>query len=166
MSDRPEIKHTALFEMDGLMREKLAEGGRVTFSPKGVSMRPMLNPRGDSVTLELPAERLRPGAVALFVSGDSDGGQKYILHRLVKRRKAGLVFMGDSRREADPPVREEDVIGVVTGFVHNGKSYTGREPGMRLYARWMVLTRNLRGPALWAQGAVLRIRRRLNKRGG
>ena len=47
MSETPEIKYAALSEMETLIREKLGNGGSVTFSPKGISMLPMLRSAGD-----------------------------------------------------------------------------------------------------------------------
>ena len=148
MIEAHEKRHTALAEMDPLMREKLKEGGCVTFSPKGTSMLPMLRSRGDSVTLEKPPARLKKGMVALFIARDPHGGTKYVLHRLVKLRGGRCIFMGDNRSSADEPVAPEDVIGVVRGFTRREKRYSGDETAYKLYSRYMVATRGFRRIAL------------------
>ena len=163
MSEAHEKKHTALSEMDPLMREKLREGGAVSFSPKGTSMLPMLRSSGDSVTLVEPPARLRKGTVALFVSTNADGERKYVLHRLVDIRKGRLVFMGDNRKRTDETVSRDSVIGVVSGFTRKGKEYSGREARIRLYSRYMVLTRSVRPPALKLLRSVIGMRKLFKK---
>ena len=153
----------ALSDMEGLIRAELDEGGSVSFTPRGGSMLPMLRANGDSVTLEKPPARIKRGTVALFVSGEG-GDKKYVLHRLVKarRKRDEYFFMGDKRDSADPPVRREDIIGVVTAFTSRGRHSRLKEPGYRLYSSWMVLTRNVRPVSFKVQSAAYRLWRKLS----
>ena len=161
MSAPLEIKHTALSEMEALMREKIEQGGSVTFSPKGKSMLPMLRSSGDSVTLIRPPARIKKGTVALFISKTGDEERKFVLHRLVKIKKDRLIFCGDNRRSCDEPVLYEDVIGVVSGYESRGKTYTERELWYRIYRRWMVATSSCRGAALGIQNFIYKIWKKL-----
>ncbi len=161
MSEAPEKMHTALSEMEAVIREKLEDGGTVTFSPKGTSMLPMLRSSGDSVTLTKPPARLKKGKVALFISTNGEGERRYVLHRLVKTGRKGLIFCGDNRITADDPVPAEAVIGVVSGYESRGRRYTERELWYRLYRRWMVCTRSFRRPALRFQNSVYRLWKKL-----
>lgn len=151
--------------MEELIRAELREGGRVSFTPRGGSMLPMLRGNGDSVTLEKPPERIKRGTVALFVLGSGDE-KKYVLHRLVsvKRKKNEYVFCGDKRTECDPPVKRENVIGVVTGYSSRGRTSDLKEPGYRLYSSWMVATRHIRPVSLKLQSAAWRAWRKLFRR--
>ncbi len=156
--------HTAaLDELFPLFSEKLAQGGRVSFSPKGTSMLPMLRVYGDTVTLKAPPARIKTGTVALFVSKNEDGSNKYILHRLVRQKGEELYFCGDHRREFDPPAERADIVGVVESYVSRGREHTVRELPYRLYSRWMVLTARHRGAALKAQDVVYRVWKKLRR---
>ena len=148
--------------MEGLIRSRLKEGGSVSFTPRGGSMLPMLRANGDSVTLTAPPERIKRGTVALFVlrSGDE---KKYVLHRLVSadRKKGEHVFMGDKRTDCDPPVKREDIIGVVTAFTSRGRASDMKEPGYKLYSAWMTATRRIRPVSFRLQSAAWRVWRKL-----
>lgn len=152
--------NTALSEIEDIMLGKLRAGGTVSFSPKGRSMLPMLRESGDSVTLKKPPEKLKKGAVALFTENEGDG-KRFILHRLVSRKKGLLFFCGDNRSECDPPVPYENVIGVVVSYVSRGKEHSLREPWYRLYSLWMVSTFRIRRVSVKAAKFIYRIWRKL-----
>lgn len=101
MSEEKRKLHAQLSQMEALMEEKLREGGSVSFSPKGVSMLPMLRAEGDTVTLEKPPARIKKGTVALFISREGDE-ERFVLHRLVKTRGGELVSAGIT---AGSPIR-------------------------------------------------------------
>ena len=147
----------ALDELSGIFSEKLCEGGSVTFSPRGASMLPMLRAYGDSVTLTAPPARLKKGMVALFVLNKEDGGVKYILHRLVKIKKSGLVFCGDHRLECDPEVSPEAVVGVLSSYRSRGKERSIKSLTYRLYSFFMVHTTRIRKLALKAENLAYRV---------
>lgn len=146
--------------MEPLMEEKLREGGKVTFSPKGVSMLPMLRSAGDSVTLEKPPARIKKGTVALFISNEGDE-RKYVLHRLVRVRGDEYFFCGDNRSECDAPVQRGDIIGVVTGYESRGKKRSVHALWYRLYSAGMVATCNIRPRAKKVQNIIYRAWKKL-----
>lgn len=152
--------HAQLIQMEALMEEKLREGGSVSFSPRGASMLPMLRAEGDRVTLEKPPARIKTGTVALFISREG-GEERFVLHRLVRRRGEELVFHGDNRLKPDPPVMAGDVIGVVTGYESRGKKRSLRAPWYLLYKGWMVLTSGFRAAAFKAQRAIYKAWKKL-----
>jgi|GEM_PF-1180514 len=157
----PKQHITELAELSGIFNEKLREGGSVTFSPRGVSMLPMLRAYGDKVTLVKPPVLLKKGTVALFILKNAEGGSKFVLHRLVKIKDDKLIFCGDRRLDCDPPVEYGDVVGVVSEYWSRGRQHTVREPLYRLYSFWMVHTVKVRGAAQKLQDAVYRIWKRL-----
>ncbi|MBQ4167123.1 MAG: hypothetical protein II590_02845 [Clostridia bacterium] len=160
MSEEKRKLHAQLSQMEALMEEKLREGGSVSFSPKGVSMLPMLRAEGDTVTLEKPPARIKKGTVALFISREGDE-ERFVLHRLVKTRGGELVFCGDNRREPDPPVKKEAVIGVVTAYESRGKAHSPSEPWYRLYSFWMVATSPFRSISMKAQRVIYNVWKKL-----
>ena len=163
--ERPGAKRhiAALSELSGLFTEKLAEGGSVSFSPRGISMLPMLRAYGDEVTLKAPPARLKTGMVALFVSEREEGERKYILHRLVKIKGEELTFCGDRRRECDPPVKRDALIGVVNSYKSRGREHSVNELPYRLYSRWMVWTVPVRKASLALQERVYKLWKKLKK---
>ena len=163
MDEAKRTVHTELKAMEGVMREALASGGEVSFSPKGRSMLPMLREAGDSVTLVSPPEKLKRGTVALFVSDDG-GEHRFVLHRLVKKDGSRLVFCGDNRRESDPPVEKSAVIGVVSRYESRGRAHSLKEPWYRVYSAWMVATSGVRRAALKLQAGVYRLWKKLKGR--
>lgn len=145
------------------MLEKLAEGGSVTFSPKGSSMLPMLRSSGDSVTLEKPPAKLKKGTVALFILND-ERGRRFILHRLVRVKDGLYTFCGDNRYTHDTPVPYENILGVVTAYERCGKKRSLKEPWYRLYKLFMVSTYRIRRFSLRLERLVYRVWKRLTGR--
>lgn len=151
----------ALDELSALFLEKLREGGSVTFSPRGTSMLPMLRAYGDSVTLTAPPARFKRGMVALFVLNKDDGTAKYILHRLVRIKKEGLVFCGDHRSECDKTVAPGDVVGVVTSYSSRGRERSIKSLTYRLYSFYMVHTVRFRRLALGFENRLYKLYKKM-----
>ena len=163
MGASPKKINTELAAVIGVMLEKLESGGSVAFSPKGVSMLPMLRASGDTVTLVKPPARLKKGMVALFVSGEG-AESKFVLHRLVRIRGEELIFCGDNRLECDEPVKRDAVIGVLTEYESRGKRRSVRAPWYRLYSFWMRATVPSKRLAIGLQNGVYRIWKRLKRK--
>ena len=73
--------------------ELLAQGHRdVTVPVKGSSMVPFLH-NGDVVYLNLPERPAKRGDILLYLRPDG----RYILHRVVRRRKRGLLMTGEAQ---------------------------------------------------------------------
>ena len=115
--------------------EILARDGKLIYTTRGSSMQPMLRQNRDLVVIENTKSRLKRLDVALF---KHDG--KYILHRVVKVNSAGYTFRGDNNLFTENDIGDENVLGVLTGFVHNGKQHKTSETGYRLYsALWYAI---------------------------
>lgn len=128
--------------MDDLMpliRERLAAGQSVCFSPKGISMLPMLRQGVDTVTLSPITAPLKKYDLPLY---QRDSG-KYVLHRIVGVGDT-LTCAGDNQVVLERGLRQEQMIGVVTAFTRGGKTHTVDERGYRLYCRLWHHTRLLR----------------------
>lgn len=109
--------------------EILKKDGRLVYKTRGVSMLPMLHQNRDIVVIVPPKGRLKKYDVALYKRGSS-----YILHRIIGIQDREYLIRGDNtyRMEHVPP---ELMIGVLTGFVRNGKSYTVEDTGYLIYCR-------------------------------
>ena len=128
-----------------LFREQLAVGQTVRFSPRGVSMLPMLRQGIDSVELSPVPGKLRKYDLPLYRRENGT----YVLHRIVD---AGCTYtcMGDNQFTAETDLRQEQMIAVVTAFYRGEKKHSVSEPGYRLYCRLWHYSRPVR--RFWRRG--------------
>lgn len=138
-------------ELMPLIREALASGRSVSFSPMGISMRPMLRQGIDSVILSPLPKRLEKYDLPLY---RRDNG-KYVLHRIIV---AGDTYtcMGDNQVVPEPGLRQDQMIAVVTAFSRGDRVISVTDFWYRAYCRiWVGIlpVRKLR----------TRIKRRLNR---
>jgi hypothetical protein len=128
-----------------LFREQLAAGKSVQFSPKGISMLPMLRQEKDSVVLSPVPQKLRKYDLPLY---QRDNG-KYVLHRVIR---AGETYtcMGDNQFEEETGLRHEQMIGLVTAFYRGDRRITVTDPIYWIYCRIWQYSRPARH--FWRRG--------------
>ena len=143
-------------ELMPIIRECLEGGRTVSFSPRGVSMLPMLRQERDMVELSPVGGRLKKYDLPLY---QRENGQ-YVLHRIVK---AGETYtcVGDNQFQLEPGLRQEQMLALVTAFTRDGKRIPVSHPGYRLYCRVWHYSRPVR--RLWRslRSRLGRIKRRL-----
>ncbi len=125
--------HNQPLTLDDMMptiRQTLAQGKNVTFTPGGVSMLPMLRPNRDSVTLSPLPRQLKKYDLPLYRRNNG----RYVLHRVVKVGKT-YTCMGDNQFHKEPGLRHDQMIGIVTEFVRDGKTIPVTDLRYRLYSR-------------------------------
>lgn len=127
MNTKKEIELKDLLPM---IEESIAEGRSVRFLPRGISMMPMLRQGVDCVVLSPAPERLRKYDIPLYRREDG----KFILHRVVKVGEA-YTCIGDNQFEAEPGVRHDQVIAVVTAFSRGENEHRVSELGYQIYCR-------------------------------
>ena len=129
-------------ELDNLMplfRERLAAGQKIRFSPRGVSMLPMLRQGIDCVILSPVPEKLRKYDLPLYQRDDG----KYVLHRVVKVEQT-YTCIGDNQFVPEPGLRHDQMIALVTTFTRNGREISVADSGYRLYCRLWHRSRGIR----------------------
>ena len=128
-----------------LIREELAAGRTVRFSPRGTSMLPMLRQGVDRVVLSPISGKLKKYDLPLYQRRDGS----YVLHRIVK---AGQTYtcIGDNQFAQEPGLTHGQMIAVVTAFSRGDREYSVTAPGYRLYCRAWHYSRPLRH--LWRRG--------------
>ena len=132
----------AAVRLDDLMpiiRERLAAGESVRFSPHGTSMLPMLKDGRDQVILSPLPAKLKKYDLPLY---QRQNGQ-YVLHRIVKV-KDGYTCMGDNQFVPEPGLQYEQMVGIVTGFTHKGKEYSTICLNYKMYCRVWCAARPIR----------------------
>lgn len=136
---------TSLEELMPIMEECLSAGKSFRFSPRGISMLPLLREGKDSVLLSPLPEKLCKYDVPLYRRDDG----KFVLHRIVK---AGETFtcIGDNQFVYEPGLRCDQMIAVMTGFYREEKFHSVKSPAYRFYCRLWDISRPLRH--LWRRG--------------
>ena len=123
-------RFAALDALMPMIREQLAAGHDVRFSPQGISMLPMLRQGIDSVVLSPLPQRLRKYDLPLYQRANG----QYILHRVIR---AGRTYtcMGDNQFVPEPGLTHDQMIAVVTAFYRGSRKISVTDPGYRLYCR-------------------------------
>ena len=136
--ERREI-YTELDALMPLFRERLEAGQNIKFSPRGISMLPMLRQGLDSVILSPPPEKLRKYDLPLYRRTDG----KYVLHRVIGTGDT-YTMMGDNQFIMERGIRHEQIIALVTAFVRKDREVSVCAFSYRLYCRVWHFSRPLR----------------------
>ena len=150
-----EIRETKLEALMPLIRETLAAGNTVRFTPRGNSMLPMLHSDRDTVTLSPVPPRLQKYDLPLY---QRENGQ-YVLHRVVAVGET-YTCIGDNQFVKEHGIPHERVIAVVTAFTRGGKTYSVGAISYRVYCRFWHFTRF---PRRAYRGVIRRVRRLFRK---
>ena len=128
-----------------LIREYLAAGKTVKFSPRGISMLPMLRQGIDDVVLSPIPEKLKKYDLPLYQRDDGH----FVLHRIVRVGET-YTCIGDNQFELEHGLRHDQMIALVTAFYRNGKYHSVNELTYRIYCRFWHYSRGLRH--FWRRG--------------
>lgn len=138
-------KEVRLEQLMPLIEETLAAGNSVTFSPRGISMLPMLRQGVDSVVLSPLPQKLKKYDLPLY---RRDNG-KFVLHRVVGVGET-YTCVGDNQFDYELGLRHDQMIAVVSAFYRGEKLHGVDELGYRIYCRFWHSTRPLR--RFWRRG--------------
>lgn len=124
------------------IEELIRSGKTVEIVPDGQSMFPLfVQGRGDSAVIrQATDDDIRTGAVCLYRR--AHGG--LVIHRVCKVGDDGIYFVGDNQTEVEGPLKREQVIGVMEGFVRNGKRRSVKAPLYLIYSYLWLLVRPVR----------------------
>ena len=128
-----------------LIQESLAAGKTVRFSPRGISMLPMLRQGIDSVILSPLPQKLRRYDLPLYQRDDGH----YILHRIVEVGET-YTCIGDNQFVLEHGVRRDQMIALVTAFTRGDREIPVTALSYRLYCRFWHYSRSLRH--FWRRG--------------
>ena len=116
--------------------QELDRKGTITYTCRGVSMLPLLRQQKELFTITKRQRRCKKYDVALYKRADG----AYVLHRIIKVLPDGYVFLGDNCLNKEYGITDQDVLGVMTSFVRDGKEYAADAGGCLLYAKvWYML---------------------------
>ena len=117
---------------DGIsFEEYLDRYGTLVYTNVGVSMLPLMRQGKDLfIVRKKGTERCRKGDVVLFRRPPD----KYVLHRIIDVREKEYILLGDNCLRKEYGIRDDDIIGVMTAFVRNGKEHSISELPYRVYS--------------------------------
>ena len=136
MTFSPDAKQTNLDVLMPVFRQKLAQGGRVRFGPKGVSMLPMIRQGIDTVELGPLPEKLKKYDLPLYQRRNGH----YVLHRIVKVADT-YTCVGDNQFQLEKGLTHDQMIGVVTALYRGEKRWEADCWQYKLYCRVWHYTR-------------------------
>ena len=102
--------------------DELKRSGKIIFTIKGVSMRPLFRTAEDAIfVVTCNPEELKNLDIVLFNRLSPTMGEQYVLHRIVGRRKNGqFIVVGDNCTYYDL-VDPKDILGVVKSAQRGNK---------------------------------------------
>lgn len=103
-------------EMLPEVAKMLSEGNCVKLKAKGNSMLPFIVGGRDEVMIEKREEYNKGDIVLAEVAP-----QRFVLHRIIRMEREGMVLMGDGNLWGTEQCRKESVYGRVTGIVYQGQ---------------------------------------------
>lgn len=131
--------YVSMNELGPLIAERLNAGQSVRFSPKGVSMLPMLRQELDSVLISPAPEKLQRFDIPLY---QRENG-KYVLHRVIDVGE-DYTCVGDNQFVAEKGIQHRQVIGVVTAFYRGDRRWETTNPVYRIYCHAWHFSRPFR----------------------
>ncbi len=140
------------------IEELLQQAETVQVAPEGYSMYPMFVPGRDKAVLkQADTTQLKKGDVILY----RRPGSILVLHRICRHTSEGFFMVGDNQVEVEGPLAEEQIIGVLTGFVRKGRLISVHNPLYVLYAGIWLFLRPVRRPLQITAAFMKRIVRKL-----
>lgn len=128
--------------------EYLSRYGSLTYKNRGTSMMPLLRQDRDLFTLVIKGpKRCKKNDVVLYKGPQG----RYILHRVVRVLPEGYLIRGDNTYVNEFRT-DGEIIGVMTGFIRDGREYTVTDAGYRLYS----VMRNISYPFRYVYSKIIR----------
>ncbi|WP_270180223.1 signal peptidase I [Alkalihalobacillus sp. CinArs1] len=117
-----------------ILRTLMNEHGQLEVPSKGMSMYPFIK-EGDCCVFEtMDLSLIKRGDVVLFQSRDGN----LTGHRFIKSHKSStkqwFIFKGDTNLYPDAPVRESEIIGVLTSISRNNRTIRMNSPLIKAYS--------------------------------
>ena len=130
--------------------EMLEEKGYIVYTNVGTSMMPLLRQRRDIIEIRKKGpERCRKYDAVLYKRGG-----KYILHRIIKVREKDYVIVGDHCIWREWGITDDQILGVMTRVIRNGKTITPDQFLYRIYVHLWVDFYPIRATILYCKALI------------
>lgn len=138
------------------MTAVLESGGEFKMIATGTSMMPLLRNGIDTIVLIKHGSKLKKYDVPLYKRSDGS----FVLHRIVGFNKDGYILCGDNQFVKECGITYDDVVGVLKGYIKDGKYYSCDSFLYKCYAVFWNYSR----PARWVLKKVKRKLKRMLKK--
>lgn len=119
----------------------LAAGHTLRLPFAGLSMFPLLVGGRDEVIIAAASGRhLKRGDIVLYARKDGT----HVLHRIHHVKNSMYYMLGDAQTWIEGPIREEEVLAVVTELIRKEKTIRCSERGYRFISELWLLVRPIR----------------------
>lgn len=119
-----------------IINEQLDAGGNAVFAIHGTSMKPMMKDRIDSVRIKKPTDAPQKYDIIFYRRDDGH----FVLHRIVGVKNGSYICRGDNQIVDEFPVKNENIIGIVTDYTKNGSFKSIDCLSQKIYSRFWVNT--------------------------
>jgi len=144
--------------------ELLDRDGKFVYTVRGVSMMPLLRQRRDLIVIEKAGpECCKKYDTVLFVRPAADGRQDYVLHRVLKVYDDGRYWIVGDNCVSGDMVRRDQILGVMTSLVRDGRTIRVTDRGYRLYVTLWCKPYRLRIALLRLRNLAAGCRHRLRR---
>ena len=133
--------------------EGLKEGKKVKIEPFGFSMYPLLVGNRDSLILKSIDCPLRRGDICLYRRDDG----KYVTHTVHHTDDKGTYFLGESQKNIEGPLRDDQILAVAESFIRKGKEYSCENRKYKFAHEIWIRLRPFRKPLIKAYRFVRRV---------
>ena len=120
--------------------EELDKKGILVYTNKGNSMYPLIRQGKDVLIIKKVNSRLKKMDVPLY---KRESGQ-YVLHRIIKVNENDYVLRGDNTYYNETGIRDDQLLGVLSGVIREGKEISVDSFGYKLYSYFWYYTYYLR----------------------
>ena len=134
--------------------QELAQNGSLIYTTVGMSMRPFLRSGQDLMVIEARKDgRFKARDVVLYRRRSG----KYVLHRIMRVRKDDYVLCGDNCWTLEPGIRDEQILGLLTAVIRDGKRLDVQDDAYRakVFVWWQLYP--LRACFLWLREKAYRV---------
>lgn len=115
------------------IEQAIAEEGKLVLSTAGISMKPLLGNRRDTVIILPVSGRLKKYDVPLYRRGE-----QCVLHRIVDVLPDSYVICGDNCESYEYDITDDNIIGVLSAFYRKDKYYTVEDTWYKIYSVCVV----------------------------
>ena len=136
----------SLYDILPGIKEVVESGSEASFTPEGISRRPMLYGGRDEIALVKSAVSLKKYDLPCYVRKSG----KIVLHRVVKAEVKGghnlYTMRGDNTYVNETGITDGQIVAVVTRFRRKGKWHSVNSRKYRLYTRLWCFIYPIRKP--------------------
>ena len=141
--------------------EQLRLHGSLVYTNVGDSMMPLLRQNRDLLIVnKKPEGRCKKYDVVLYQRPTGE----YVLHRILKVRKADYVICGDNRWGREFGVPDEWILGVLAAVVRDGKQINVTDWKYRLYTHLWCDFFWIRAAIIWIHATGAAIKKRIRRK--